>query len=80
MPFNATFDVDIVAQEDGGLVFPEGCSDAGQTHHFAHVPSFFGELPQCGRFRTFSLINSAFGKSPPAFVGSACLLDEENHA
>lgn len=70
--------MDVVAQENGRLVFSERRAHAGETHDPALQTGFFHQFPERSLFGAFPVVNMALGKTPLGCVGTFGFLDEKN--
>ena len=70
--------VDIVAQEDGRLVFSERSTNAGETHDSSLKTGFFHQFSERSLLGAFPVVNMAFGKTPLGGVRTFGFLNEKN--
>ena len=71
-------DVDVVAQEDGRLVFSERRANAGETHDSSLKTGFFHQFPERSLLGAFPVVNIAFRKTPLGGVRTFGFLNEKN--
>jgi len=70
--------VNVVAQEDGRLVFSERRTNAGETHDSSLKTGFFHQFPERSLLGAFPVVNMAFGKPPLRGVGAFGFLDQKD--
>ena len=70
--------VDIVAQENGRLVFSERCAHAGETHDPSLQTGFFHQFPERSLLGALPVVNVALGKTPLGCVRTFGFLNEKN--
>ena len=72
--------MNVIAQENGGVVLTKRRTDANQTHHGARITGFFVKLSQRSGFGTFPRVDVSFWETPFSLVGPRGLLDEKDFA